>query len=300
MSQTIELSEGLAAAVETNAKSVVRIEARRGEGASGAVWSDGIVVTASHVLEWDEGALVGFPDGSSAKAVLAGRDPGTDLAVLRVEASGLLPVEWREDLGLKVGHLVLAVSRPGRSARARLGVVNALADTWRTPAGGRLERYIETDIALHPGFSGSLLVDASGGAVGLNTARLLRRASLAVDPRTLRRVVAALLAHGGVRRGFLGIGTYPVRLPHDVETVEKQPAGLMLLSVQPDSPAGKAGLLMGDTLLGFDGQALRSAGDMLPFLEEERIGSTLKARLLRAGEVRELSLSVGVREGRPA
>jgi S1-C subfamily serine protease len=264
------------------------------------VWSDGVVVTASHVLEWDEGVEVGLPDGNSAKAALAGRDPGTDLAVLRVEASGLAPVEWPADLGLKVGHLALGISRPGQSARARLGIVNALADSWRTPAGGRLDRYIETDIALHAGFSGSLLVDAAGAAVGLNTAGLLRRASLAVDPRTLRRVVTALLAHGGVRRGFLGIGTYPVRLPPGVEAAEKQPTGLLLLSVQPDSPAGKAGFLLGDTLLGLDGQPLRSAGDLLPFLEEEKIGSTLKARVLRAGEVRELSLGVGVREGRPA
>lgn len=295
MSQALELSEGLAAAVLKNAAGVVRIEARRGAGASGIVWSDSVVVTASHVLEWDEGLEVGLSDGRSAKATLAGRDPGTDLAALRVEADGLLPIEWPQGLALKVGQLVLAVSRPGQSARARLGVVNALADSWRTPAGARLERYIETDIALHAGFSGSLLTDAAGRALGLNSAGLLRRSSLAVDAQTLRRVVAALLLHGGVRRGFLGVGTYPVRLPHEVEASEKQASGLVLLSVQPESPAAKAGLLLGDVLLAFDGQPLASPGELLPFLEEERIGKAAPLRILRAGEVRELTLTPGAR-----
>lgn len=291
----MELSEALAGAVSRNAASVVRVEARRGSGASGVVWGDGVVVTASHVLEWDEGIEIGGGDGSSAKATLAGRDSGTDLAALRVETSALRPVAWAQDAPVKVGHLVVGVSRPGQSVRARLGVVNAVADGWRAPAGGRLERYLETDIRLHDGFSGSLLVDADGAALGLNTSGLLRRSSLAVDPRTLRRVVDALLAHGGVRRGFLGIGTYPVRLPEGTQAAEKQPTGLMLLSVQTESPAAKAGLLLGDTLLQLDGQPLRSPADLLPFLEEGTVGRTLEARVLRAGEVRTLSLAVGAR-----
>lgn len=291
MSQALELSESLAAAVERNAASVVRIEARRGSGASGIVWSDSVVVTASHVVEWDEGLEVGLPDGRAAKATLAGRDPGTDLAALRVEEAGLRPIEWPDGLALKVGQLVLGISRPGQSARARLGVVNALADSWRTPTGARLDRYIESDIALHAGFSGSLLTDAAGRAIGLNSGGLLRRSSLTVDAQTLRRVVSALLAHGGVRRGFLGVGTYPVRLPREVEAAQKQTAGLLLLSVQPDSPAAKAGLLLGDVLLAFDGQPLSSPGELLPFLEEERIGKAAQIRVLRAGELRDVSVT---------
>src|SRR5262249_51392530 len=155
--------------------------------------------------------------------------------------------------------------RPGQSARARLGVVNALADSWHTPAGARVERYVESDIALHPGFSGSLLADTGGRAIGLNTSGLVRRARVALDVLTLRRVVASLLEHGAVRRGFLGIGTHPVRLPAEVEKARGQSAGLLLLSVQPGSPAAQAGLLLGDTLLAFDEQRLGSAGDLLPF-----------------------------------
>jgi S1-C subfamily serine protease len=295
MSQAFELSEGLAAAVQRNAASVVRVEGRRGSSASGVAWTDAVVLTASHVVEWDEGVEVGLADGRTVPATLAGRDPGTDLAALRVEGSALRPVEWAEDPALKVGQLVLGISRPGQSARARLGVVNALAESWRSPSGAKLERYLESDIALHPGFSGSLLADVDGRALGMNSAGLLRRASLAIDARTLRRVAAALLAHGGVRRGYLGIGTHPVPLPS-----ETQGGGLILLSVQPESPAAQAGLLLGDVLLAIDGQPTASPADLLPFLEEEKIGQPLRLGLLRAGEKREATLTPGARAGRAA
>jgi S1-C subfamily serine protease len=295
MSQAWELSEDLAAAVTKNAASVVRVEGRRGPGASGVAWSDAVVLTASHVVEWDEGIEVGLADGSTVKATLAGRDPDTDLAALRVDGAPLRPVEWAEDQAPKVGQLVLGISRPGQSARARLGVVNALADSWRTPTGARIERYLESDIALHPGFSGSLLTDVVGRALGLNTAGLLRKASLAIDAGTLRRVAAALLTHGGVRRGYLGIGTHPVPLP-----AEKQGSGLMLLSIQPDSPAAQAGLLLGDVLLAIEGQPTASPADLLPFLEEDRVGQPLRLGLLRAGEKREATLTPGTRAGRAA
>ena len=295
MSQAFELSEGLAAAVQKNAASVVRVEGRRGSGGSGVAWSDAVVLTASHVVEWDEGIEIGLADGRTLPATLAGRDPATDIAALRVETSDLRPVAWAEDAALKVGQLVLGISRPGQSARARLGVVNALADSWRSPTGARLERYIESDIALHPGFSGSLLVEVDGRALGLNSSGLLRRSSLAIDARTLRRVATALLTHGGVRRGYLGIGTHPVPLAS-----EKQGAGLILLSVQPDSPAAKAGLLLGDVLLAIDGQPTASPADLLPFLEEEKIGQPLQLGLLRAGEKRSATLTPGARAGRAA
>src|SRR5581483_4926472 len=177
----IALSESFASIVETAARSVVRIEAGRRWPASGAVWStDGTIVTTSHSVEDDEDIEVGFQDGTTLPATLVGRDHGTDLAILKVAATGLARPAWLEPDGLKVGHLVLAVSRPGRTARASHGVVSALADSWRTPAGGKLDRYIESDVALRPGFSGSLLVDASGRVLGLNTSGLLRGQSIVV------------------------------------------------------------------------------------------------------------------------
>jgi S1-C subfamily serine protease len=292
-----ELSSQLAAVVEAAAASVVRVEGRRRGPSSGVVWSaDGVVVTASHVLEWDENVRVGLPDGGSLAAVVTGRDPGTDVAVLRLAAQGLRTPEWTEPAELKVGHLVVGLSRPGRAIRASLGMVSAVADAWRSPAGGRLERYVQTDLGRHFGFSGGLLADAEGRALGLNTTGLLRGASSAVAAPTLRRVVAALLAHGRVRRGYLGVGTFPVRLPASAAATLGQDAGLLLVSVEPDSPAGRAGLFLGDVVVSLDGQPVRHPGDLQPFLEEERIGTELAGRVLRTGELREVRIVVGPRE----
>lgn len=291
-----DLSNALAGLVERGEPSIARIEARRRGPSSGVVWSaDGVVVTAHHVLERDEGIEVGLPDGREVVATLVGRDPATDIAVLRVPASGLAAASWSDTAGLRVGHLVVALSRPGRSARASLGMVSALGDTWRSPAGGRLDRYVQTDLGIHIGFSGSLLLDATGRALGINTTGLLRGHALAVPEPTLRRVVASLLAHGRIRRGFLGIGTYPVRLPANLQPALGQPSALLLVSVEPDSPASRAGLLQGDALVSLAGQPVRHPGELLGLLEEDRIGQDLIARIVRAGELREVPVTIGVR-----
>jgi S1-C subfamily serine protease len=204
---------------------------------------------------------------------------------------------WADPAGIKVGQLVLALSRPGRSVRASLGIVSVRGEAWRTPAGGRLDHYLQTDLARHPGFSGGLLVGMGGEALALNTAGLLRGATLAVSAPTLRRVVEALLTHGRVRRGYLGIGTYPVRLPAPLEKEAGQPVALMLVSVEAGSPAERAGLRLGDALLTFAGQALRHPSDLLGLLDAERIGAEVAVRLLRAGELREVTLTIGARNG---
>ena len=180
--------------------------------------------------------------------------------------------------------------------RASLGVVHALGDEWRTPAGGRVDRYLQTDIGLQPGFSGSLLVDLGGRAIGMNNAGLVRGTSLALPPATLRRVVETLVAHGHVRRGFLGIGTIPVRLPAALEKSVGQRAGLLVTSVAEESGAGRAGLLLGDVIVGVEGKGVASPGDLLPFLEEDRIGQSLSVRIVRAGDPRDVAVTVGARE----
>src|SRR2546425_1212938 len=219
------LSNDLAEVVERGGTSVVRVESSRTPG-SGVVWSaDGVIVAASHSVEGDEGIEVGLPDGSTTPATLVGRDPTTDVAALRVSTTGLAVPSWADPSGIKVGHLVLALSRPGRSVRASLGIVSVRGEAWRTPSGGRLDHYVQTDLVRHPGFSGGLLVGAGGEALGLNTSGLLRGATLAVTSPTLRRVVEALLAHGQVRRGFVGVGTYPVRLPAPLEKEAGRGAG---------------------------------------------------------------------------
>ncbi len=296
--ELMELSEGLAAIAERGGASVVRVDARRAP-ASGVVWSaDGVVLTASHNLEREDEIEVGLPDGRAAPAELVGRDPTTDLAVLRVPAAGIAAPAWTEPDALRPGHLLVGLSRPGRSVRATLGLLSRVAADWRTPAGGKLERYLEADLPVHAGFSGTLVLDAAGRAVGMATAGILHGAALVLPVPTLRRVAKALLAHGQVRRGFLGVATIPVRLPPALEDRLGQPAALLVTAVEEGSPAARAGLLLGDVLASLDGRPLAHAGDLLPVLEEERIGDAAAARLVRAGEVRDLTLTIGARERR--
>ncbi|HME91328.1 MAG TPA: S1C family serine protease [Myxococcaceae bacterium] len=289
------LSDAFAAIVEKSSASVVRVEARRRSPSSGIVWSsDGLLVTAQHAVEREEEIEIGFADGRTAEAKLLGRDPGSDVALLRVAATDLVVPPW-SSAEPKVGHLALSVARPGRTARASIGIVSAVSGEWRSPAGGRLDRYLQTDIALQPGFSGSLLVDARGDALGMNTAGLLRGHSLAVPSETLRRVAEALVAHGRMRRAFVGLGSMPVRLPVKAARASGQESALLVIAVQPDGPADLSGVLLGDALLTLDRRPLAQVDDLIEALTEERIGAELNFRILRAGEVREIAVRAGAR-----
>ncbi|HEV7517018.1 MAG TPA: trypsin-like peptidase domain-containing protein [Thermoanaerobaculia bacterium] len=292
-----QFSDALAAAVEGASASVVRIEGRhRGPSSSGIVWSaDGAIVTADHKIEREEGIEVGLPDGRKVPARLVGRDPGTDIAVLRAEATDLTPVTWVGAENLKVGHLVLALSRPGQTVRASLGVISAVGDEWQTRSGGKIDRYLATDVAHQRGFTGGLLIAVSGRGLGLNDAGLQRGQGIALPAATLERVVEALLAHGGVKRGYLGVGAHPVRLPGPIAEQAGHPVGLIVIAVQPGGPAEQAGVLQGDVLLSLDGHPLGDMGELQSLLGEERAGKEAALRLSRAGEVREIKVTLGAR-----
>ncbi len=293
----VNVSNDLAGIVAAASPGVVRVEARRRMHASGIVWSaDGLIVTAHHVLEQDDGLQVGLPEGRTLAAALVGRDPTTDLALLRVQATGLMPLPWAEPDTAKVGHLVLALGRPGPSILATLGVISALGEGWRTPLGGRVDRLMQTDAAMYPGFSGGPLMDASGRVLGPNTTAILRGLSVTIPAPTVRRVVETLLAHGKVQRGYLGVGAQPVRLPSALETQLGQATALLLVSVDVNSPAGQAGLVMGDTIVAFDGQPTRRLEDLLGQLTSERIGKAISMRIIRGGQLQERSVTLGSRE----
>jgi len=293
-----ELSSRTAALAARGAESVVRVEGRRAS-ATGTVWSaDGVVVLAHHSLEWDEEVEVGLPSGETVPGEVAGRDPSTDLAIVRARTSGLVAPDWAEPDGLALGQLVLGVSRPGRSARSALAMLSRVAGEWRAPHGGRIDRYLETSLPLAPGLSGSVVMDVSGRALGIATAGLARGAAIAVPTPTLRRVVKGLLAHGHVRRGYLGIATVPVRLSGPAAQAAGGEGALLITGVEPESPAARGGLLLGDVLVSIAGTAVAEYGDLLPVLEEERIGDTVPVRVLRAGEARDLTVAVGARERR--
>jgi S1-C subfamily serine protease len=292
----IDLSNDLAGVVGTTGLAVVRVEARRRMPASGVLWSsDGLIVTAHHVVERDENITVGLPDGKTAAATLVGRDPTTDLALLRATANDVTPPTWSAPEALKVGHLVLALGRPGKTVQATLGIISALGSSWRTRGGGQIDHYLQTDVVMYPGFSGGPLVNASGHVVGINTSALIRGTSLALPTTTVRRVIEDLMAHGRVRRGYLGVGIQPARLPAALAEQLGQKTGLMLVSVESGSPAERAGLFMGDTIVALDGQPVRHHDDLMALLSGDRVQASLPIRIVRSGQVQDLQVVVGER-----
>ncbi len=298
LSALAALSDGLAAAVDKAGASVVRVDARRRQAASGIVWStDGAIVTADHVLERDEDLKVGLPDGRTVAATLVGRDPGTDLAVLRAEATGLAPIG--RGTAPRTGQLALVVGRPYGDVMTSLGVVSAVSGPIRTMRG-RLEGLIWTDAMFYPGFSGAPLVDATGSAVGIATSRFGggQGTGVAIPLDVVDRIVGSLVAHGRVARGFLGIGSQPVALPAAIAQKLGRGEGesaLLVVSVEPNGPAEKAGFIVGDLLVALDGQTVSDTDDLRDLLTPERVGKTLTARVVRGGEPRELSVTIGER-----
>lgn len=293
-----DLSEGLVAAVESAGKSTLRVEGRGRMPATGIAWSaDGLVVTAHHVVQRDENIVVGLPDGQALGAELVGRDPTTDLALLRTSnGASLTPPTWVDPEDLRVGQLVLALGRPGQTVQATLGVVSALGQSWRTAAGGNVDRYLQTDVVMYAGFSGGPLVDVHGRVLGLNSSALLRGVSASVPVPTLRRVVSTLLAHGRVRRGYLGVSTQRVRLPEALAQQLGQETGLLIGSVVSGSPAERGGLFLGDTIVAVEGDPVRHHDDLLARLTGDRVGQAVSLRIVRGGQVQEIAVVLGERE----
>ena len=294
------LSDELAGAVEQAGRAVVAVDARRQIAASGIVWPDeGLVVTASHVIEREEGITVTLAGGEKVGARLAGRDPGSDLAVLRLTGGGAPPpADLAPAESVRVGHLVIALGRPGGEATmASFGVVSAVGGAWRTALGGQVDAYIRADVRLLPGFSGGPLIDTAGRVVGFNSWHLANGQDVAIPAHTVRSIVQTLLTHGRVRRAFLGVTSQPVQLP---ETLRQklgvdQTAGLMILGIEPGSPAERGGLLQGDILLTVAGRAVADAEDLQAVLGPAAVGQATAVAIVRGGERAELTVTPGER-----
>ena len=295
-----EMSNGFAEVVKRAGSGVVRVEARRRLPASGIVWSaDGLIVSANHVVRQDEAIGVGLADGRTVAATLLGRDPTTDLALLRVEENGLDEPAWAGGDGqtMDVGHLVLALGRPGQTVQATLGIISALSqDSWRTPAGGLLDRYLQTDVVMYPGFSGGPLVDVNGQVLGLNSSALVRGVSLTIPAAGIGPVVETLLTHGRVRRGYLGVSTQPVRLPEGLKQQLQQETGLLLVAVEESGPAGQGGLLLGDTIVSLAGVVVRTYDDLVAVLSADRVHQPVAVQVVRGGQMTELEVVIGERQ----
>jgi S1-C subfamily serine protease len=296
------LSSELAAAVGRAGRSVVAVSGRERRTSSGVVWQTGVIVTAEHTLRREEGITVTLPDGRSVAATLAGRDAGTDLAVLRADCPDV-PAAERAKAAPKPGEIVLAVGRGTETGVvASMGVISAVADAWRTWRGGRLDAYVRLDLTLYPGVSGGAVTDEAGRIVGVATGALSRLAGVAIPLSTVERVTGELLSKGRVTRGYLGVGLQPVELPEHLKSRLKlgEAAGLIVLNVEPAGPAEAAGVLIGDILVGLDGKPVGDTDQVQAALGADAVGRTAKASVIRGGELVELGITVGERPRRGA
>ena len=286
-----QVSEALATTVESVAASVVRVEARRRGNASGLAWSsDGLVITTHHSTQRDQRIRIGLPSGERVDAELIGRDPTTDIAVLRADA-GLQPPDWASIDDVRVGHLVLSVGRHDEKAQATFGIVAQKNGPWRTGAGGEVDAYLQTDLTVYPGFSGSALVEAGGRVVGMNTSWFRGRSALTLPHPTLKRVVEALVEHGHIRRGYLGISAQPANLPRTVVEELGQEVGLLVFGVEDESPAEQAGVIPGDLIVALSEEQVVDLDDLLHLLSSAQVGRALPLRIVRGGQVQTLTIT---------
>jgi S1-C subfamily serine protease len=293
------LSNELAGIVERVGPSVVRVDDGSRLTASGLIWSaDGLVLASSHGVERDEELAVEVVEGGAAaakrlRATLVGRDPETDIALLRVEATGLPAVESAAIEDAKVGHLALALARPGEGGlHATVGIISARLETERDGQPGYI---LHTDAVLYPGFSGGALVGMDGRVLGMTNLLFGRGHGVAVGMPVARQVAEVLLAHGTVRRGYLGIGTQPVALPEALRTRLSlgEARAALIVHVEPGSPAEQAGLLVGDLLLAIDDEPVVDVFALRRLLRARSSGQAVKLRLLRGGELREVAAILG-------
>ncbi len=298
----ITLSRQLGAVVERISSRIVAVDARPRVRTSGVIWRPGVIVSTNHTVRRDDEITVSFGDGRQVKAALAGRDPGTDLAVLRVESDAKLDdgdTKFADASILKPGNLVLAVGRshPAQGVSAALGILSVVGDKWRTWRGAEIDRLMRPDVAIFIGFSGGALVDADGRIIGINTTGLARGAGVTIPASTVDRVVDQLLASGRIARPYLGVGMHPVLLPDKLRTKFNlsQAAGLIMLSVEPDAPADKAGVTIGDVLFTLGEVPIANTDDVQTVLGNQEVGAVIKARLLRGEEIKEIDITLGER-----
>jgi S1-C subfamily serine protease len=297
----VALSNNLADAVEQADRSVVAIHARSRIPSSGILWRKGVVVTADHTIKRDEDISITLHDGTRVPGTLAGRDPTTDIAVLKLATSESAVLATLGDAShLRAGNLVLVIGRPGQDVTASLGVVSLVGGEWRTWRAGKIDQYILLDVAIYDGFSGSPLVDVSGNVVGLNTSGLVRGRAMSIPTSTVNRIVDQLLTKGRIARGYLGLAMQPVRLPDDLakSLAMQDTLGLIVVNVEPGGPGAEGGALLGDVVVLANGHAVRDPRDLLAALGADSIGRSLKLRVIRGGSPRDLEVKVRERSAR--
>ncbi|HEV2580645.1 MAG TPA: trypsin-like peptidase domain-containing protein [Ktedonobacteraceae bacterium] len=290
------LSNQMADAVERIGTSLVLVNGREGQPASGVVYAPDLVLTAAHVIQRDEGITIFTHDKRTLPAQLAGRDSNSDLAVLRVADLGL-PAATPSDATARVGQLVMATGFTNEEGlMASSGVVSALGGPLRTRGGVLLERYIRTDAIPYPGFSGGALIDTRGDLLGILTTGLINGVSLAIPTASARSIADTLTTQGHVKRGFLGISSQLVQVPAAQRSDSSQEYGLLIVKVDEGSPAQQGGILLGDILVTLDGHDIKDSEDLQLLLSGERVGKTVPINVIRGSAPHTLNITIGERQ----
>jgi len=293
----IDFSKGLTSAVEMGGVSTILVDARKRYPASGIAYAEDLVLTADHVVSRDDNIKIMLPDGKSLDATLAGRDPGSDLALLRISEKALTPAKTSDDV--KVGQFVLALGRPNSDGiQASWGIVTSIHGPARTHRGGMLDEFIRSETTPYPGFSGGPLIDAEGEVLGLNTSGLGHGSSLTIPVKVAWRIAEALSKHGSVKRGYLGVRTQPVEIPETARKTlnREQRLGLLVLWVEENGPAQTGGVFAGDTIIAVGGQTVNDPDGLFSALHSDTVGKSIDVEVLRGGKPETLKVTVGERK----
>ena len=293
-----ELSDAMADAAERAGSYTVLVDARRRFPASGIAFAKDMILTAGHVVEREEDIKILLGDGKELTARLVGRDPGTDLAVLKLDSASASPANLAKSPA-RVGQFVLALGRPSSNGiETSFGTVNKIGGPVRTGRGGMLEQYIKTDIVSYPGFSGGPLINGEGELFGINTSGFGMGGEAITIPTDVAWKVAETLAkHGKIQRGFIGIRSQTVNLSTDVQSQlnREQETGLLVVGIEKDSPAEKAGMMIGDILVGVAGVAVEHHDELFTRLSGDVVGKPTLMEVLRGGVLQSLNVVVGER-----
>jgi len=296
-----KVSDDLATAAMQSGESVITVFGRRRRPSSGIHWRAGIVVTADHTIQREQDISVVLPSKKRVEAKLAGRDPGTDLAVLKLDGGNAQVPAFDDPTKLKLANFVLALGRTrAGDLVASSGIIGGIGGEWRTWRGGRVDQSIRLALELYPGFSGGPLASAEGKVLGVNTSGLGRGRPITIPVATVNRTVDELLEKGYVARPYLGIAMQPVTIPESLAgNLKSSPSGgLMVLHVEASGPADKAGIVLGDVIVELEGNPALDIENIRELLASAKIGDSLLATVLRAGAPVELSVKLAERPAR--